>query len=110
MSNNLNNIKSNNSNNSNNNMPNTTVDVDNIIKRLLDGTVRTSLEFLLFLYCYYYFYLVKSARPGKRVNLLESEVAYLCQKSRQVFLSQPVLLELEAPIKVCGIKMKFEVD
>ena len=46
---------------------------------------------------------MKSAKPGKRVNLLESEIAYLCQKSRQVFLSQPVLLELEAPIKVCGI-------
>lgn len=45
---------------------------------------------------------VKNARPGKRVNLLESEIAYLCQKSRQIFLSQPVLLELEAPIKVCG--------
>lgn len=45
---------------------------------------------------------VKSARPGKRVTLLENEIAYLCQKSRQIFLSQPVLLELEAPIKVCG--------
>jgi hypothetical protein len=50
----------------------------------------------------YNYLLVKSARPGKRVALLESEIAYLCQKSRQVFLSQPVLLELEAPIKVCG--------
>jgi serine/threonine-protein phosphatase PP1 catalytic subunit len=52
----------------------------------------------------YNYLLVKSARPGKRVALLESEIAYLCQKSRQVFLSQPVLLELEAPIKVCGKK------
>ena len=51
---------------------------------------------------YLLIFVVKSARPGKRVNLLENEIAYLCQKSRQVFLSQPVLLELEAPIKVCG--------
>ena len=88
MSNNLN--SSNNSNN--NSMPVTTVDVDNIIKRLLDGNTVRLLTF----------HLVNSARPGKRVNLLESEIAYLCQKSRHVFLSQPVLLELEAPIKVCG--------
>ena len=46
--------------------------------------------------------LVKNARPGKRVNLAEHEIVYLCQKSRQIFLSQPILLELEAPIKVCG--------
>ncbi len=50
---------------------------------------------------------MKNARPGKRVNLLENEIAYLCQKSRQIFLSQPVLLELEAPIKVCG-KQSFK--
>ena len=52
---------------------------------------------------FYFFHdLVNGARPGKRINLLESEIAYLCHKSKQIFLSQPVLLELEAPIKVCG--------
>lgn len=26
----------------------------------------------------------------------------LCIKSREIFLSQPILLELEAPLKICG--------
>jgi serine/threonine-protein phosphatase PP1 catalytic subunit len=26
----------------------------------------------------------------------------LCTKSREIFISQPNLLELEAPIKICG--------
>lgn len=45
---------------------------------------------------------VRGARPGKQVNLAEQEIRYLCVKSRQIFLSQPILLELEAPIKICG--------
>ena len=32
----------------------------------------------------------------------ESEVRGLCLKSREIFLSQPILLELEAPLKICG--------
>ena len=100
-------MMSNNSNSNNNNMPNTTVDVDNIIKRLLDGKLFWTLCLIAGSLTYHFCStLVKSARPGKRVNLLESEIAYLCQKSRQVFLSQPVLLELEAPIKVCGNKTR----
>jgi len=35
----------------------------------------------------------------------ESEVRGLCLKSREIFLSQPILLELEAPLKICGIKI-----
>ncbi|SMY19376.1 unnamed protein product [Zymoseptoria tritici ST99CH_1A5] len=27
---------------------------------------------------------------------------YLCTKAREIFISQPILLELEAPIKICG--------
>lgn len=41
-------------------------------------------------------------RPGKAVNLTEAEVRGLCLKSREIFLSQPILLELEAPLKICG--------
>lgn len=45
----------------------------------------------------------------------ESEVRGLCLKSREIFLQQPILLELEAPLKICGkfkllfykIKRKF---
>ncbi|MCP8971424.1 hypothetical protein NK662_23235, partial [Ectobacillus sp. SYSU M60031] len=37
--------------------------------------------------------------PGKQVQLSESEIRQLCTVSREIFLSQPNLLELEAPIK-----------
>jgi len=45
---------------------------------------------------------VRGARPGKIVSLLETEIRSLCQASREIFMSQPMLLELEAPIKICG--------
>jgi len=41
-------------------------------------------------------------RPGKQVQLSESEIRQLCAASREIFLQQPNLLELEAPIKICG--------
>lgn len=56
------------------------VDLDSIIDRLLE---------------------VRGSRPGKQVQLLEAEIRYLCTKAREIFISQPILLELEAPIKVC---------
>jgi serine/threonine-protein phosphatase PP1 catalytic subunit len=58
----------------------TEVDLDSIIDRLLE---------------------VRGSRPGKQVQLLESEIRFLCTKAREIFISQPILLELEAPIKVC---------
>src|SRR3954453_944780 len=60
---------------------NTDVDLDSIIDRLLE---------------------VRGSRPGKQVQLLETEIRYLCTKAREIFISQPILLELEAPIKVRG--------
>lgn len=57
------------------------LDVDHIIEQLLS---------------------VRGARPGRQVNLTENEIRWLCIKSREIFISQPVLLELEAPIKICG--------
>ena len=57
------------------------VDLDSIIDRLLE---------------------VRGSRPGKQVQLLEAEIRHLCQKAREIFISQPILLELEAPIKVCA--------
>ena len=38
----------------------------------------------------------------KTVQMTEAEVRGLCLKSREIFLSQPILLELEAPLKICG--------
>jgi serine/threonine-protein phosphatase PP1 catalytic subunit len=55
------------------------VDLDSVIERLLE---------------------VRGSRPGKQVQLLETEIRHLCTKAREIFISQPILLELEAPIKV----------
>ncbi|XKL65054.1 hypothetical protein PGB90_005140 [Kerria lacca] len=45
---------------------------------------------------------VRGCRPGKSVSMSEQEVRGLCLKSREIFLQQPILLELEAPLKICG--------
>lgn len=55
--------------------------LDDIIRRLLDA---------------------KNYRIPRQVQLTEPEIKQLCFTSRDVFLSQPNLLELEAPIKICG--------
>eukprot|EP01096_Ripella_sp_DP13-Kostka_P002800 TRINITY_DN138_c1_g1_i1.p2 TRINITY_DN138_c1_g1~~TRINITY_DN138_c1_g1_i1.p2 ORF type:complete len:305 (-),score=156.86 TRINITY_DN138_c1_g1_i1:555-1469(-) len=57
-------------------------DIDNIIERLLAP--------------------IKSKQRNANIQLTEEEIRFLCQKSREVFISQPILLELEAPIKICG--------
>ncbi|XP_017052159.1 serine/threonine-protein phosphatase beta isoform isoform X1 [Drosophila ficusphila] len=45
---------------------------------------------------------VRSCRTGKQVQMTEAEVRGLCLKSREIFLQQPILLELEAPLIICG--------
>lgn len=65
------------------------IDVDNIISQLLS---------------------VRGARPGKQVNLTETEIRGLCLHAREVFLQQPILLELEAPIKICGALLVCECE
>ena len=50
---------------------------------------------------------VRSVRPGKQVQLSETEIKQLCVASRDIFLQQPNLLELEAPIKICGNLLEF---
>ncbi len=57
------------------------INIDNIILRLLE---------------------VRGQRPGKQVQLQENEIRALCAKSREIFIQQPILLELQAPIKICG--------
>lgn len=52
---------------------------------------------------------VRSARPGKQVQLSEAEIKQLCVASRDIFIHQPNLLELEAPIKICGAHYLFFV-
>jgi len=45
---------------------------------------------------------VKGGKPGKLVPLMDGEVKPLCIRVKEVFLAQPALLELEAPLKICG--------
>uniref|UniRef100_A0A0D3H114 Serine/threonine-protein phosphatase n=3 Tax=Oryza TaxID=4527 RepID=A0A0D3H114_9ORYZ len=58
--------------------------VDELIRRLLDGKK------------------VKPSSSAKKVQLSEAEIRQLCVTGKDIFLSQPNLLELEAPINVCG--------
>jgi serine/threonine-protein phosphatase PP1 catalytic subunit len=44
--------------------------------------------------------LIKSG--GKSQKFKEKDVSALCKQCREVFMQQPVFLELEAPIKICG--------
>ena len=45
---------------------------------------------------------VKGQKGGKNVNLTENEILNLCNQAREILINQPILLELEAPLKVCG--------
>lgn len=45
----------------------------------------------------------RGSKTPKPINLLENEIKGLCHKSREIFMQQPIFLELEAPLKICGI-------
>eukprot|EP00933_Yihiella_yeosuensis_P060955 TRINITY_DN63764_c0_g1_i1.p1 TRINITY_DN63764_c0_g1~~TRINITY_DN63764_c0_g1_i1.p1 ORF type:complete len:301 (-),score=34.17 TRINITY_DN63764_c0_g1_i1:61-963(-) len=45
---------------------------------------------------------VRHTRPPKLVQLTEAEISSLCILSRDVFMDQPILLELGCPLKICG--------
>jgi len=57
------------------------VDIDDIIARLLEK---------------------RTSAPGSQVQLKVNEVRFLIEKSREIFICQPVLLDLEAPLKIVG--------
>ncbi|XP_072977418.1 serine/threonine-protein phosphatase PP1-like [Typha angustifolia] len=44
----------------------------------------------------------RNGRTTKQVQLADAEIRQLCLASKEIFLNQPNLLELEAPIKICG--------
>jgi len=62
-------------------MSDSKINIDEIITRLLEK---------------------RNATPGSKVELKLPEVKYLIEKSREIFISQPVLLDLEAPLKIVG--------
>ena len=39
---------------------------------------------------------------GRNVKIREKDISLLCKICREIFMEQPVFLELEAPIKICG--------
>jgi serine/threonine-protein phosphatase PP1 catalytic subunit len=45
---------------------------------------------------------VRGAKTIKNVQLSGGEIRDLCLESREIFLSQPMLLELKVPLKICG--------
>jgi serine/threonine-protein phosphatase PP1 catalytic subunit len=45
---------------------------------------------------------LRGSPPGTLATIAEAEIRNLCERARPVLLSQPMLLELEAPIKICG--------
>ena len=45
---------------------------------------------------------VRGKKPGTQVQLAEEDLKHLCMRSREIFIGQLNLLELEAPIKICG--------
>lgn len=59
-------------------------------------------DFTVFKSVVYVLFSVRGEKPGMNVQLTEIEIKGLCLKSREIFLSQPILLELEAPLKICG--------
>ncbi|ORY54542.1 calcineurin-like phosphoesterase [Pseudomassariella vexata] len=58
------------------------IDLDDFIKRLLDAAY--------------------AGKVTKSVCLKNAEIVAICQRAREVFLSQPALLELDAPVKIVG--------
>ena len=45
---------------------------------------------------------VKGNKPGKSVNLKEEEIKYLIQKSLKIIKKENMLLEITAPLRICG--------
>ena len=45
---------------------------------------------------------LRGSPPGTLATLAENEIKLLCQRVRPILLAQPMLLELEAPLKICG--------
>ena len=59
------------------------LDVDLIIKKLTDARMKPS---------------------GTEINLDENQIVLLIDEVIKVFLSQPILLELDVPINICGME------
>jgi serine/threonine-protein phosphatase PP1 catalytic subunit len=46
--------------------------------------------------------LAKEYKPNKEIDLLESEIKWVIYKSYEIIKKQPVFIELDSPINICG--------
>jgi serine/threonine-protein phosphatase PP1 catalytic subunit len=44
----------------------------------------------------------RNKKPGTPVEITAQDATTLCNQARELFMNQPMLLELGAPIKICG--------
>ena len=44
----------------------------------------------------------KETAPTTQVLLKEKQVIWLCLKTREIVMNQPMLLDLSCPLKICG--------
>lgn len=42
------------------------------------------------------------ANDSTKFSLSDVEIKWMSNRCREIFMSQPILLELEAPLKICG--------
>ena len=45
---------------------------------------------------------LRGSPPGTLASISQTEIKQICTRVRPIILSQPMLLELEAPLKICG--------
>ena len=64
-------------------MQNVDIDIDQLVQKLLKISASRFM-------------------PIKGNSLTETEIQHLCNQVKEIFLKEPTLLELEAPIKICG--------
>lgn len=57
------------------------IDIDSIISQLLD---------------------VRAQKPGKLVKLQEQEILGIVRIVKDIFIQQPMLVEVSSPVRVCG--------
>mmetsp|Transcript_10131 Transcript_10131/g.37705 ORF Transcript_10131/g.37705 Transcript_10131/m.37705 type:complete len:316 (-) Transcript_10131:376-1323(-) len=70
-------------------MPSSNTNNDQTPSLDIDEVIQTLLE-------------ARGPNPGRPANLKYEDIRSIALKSREIFLSQPPLLELAAPIKICG--------
>jgi serine/threonine-protein phosphatase PP1 catalytic subunit len=49
--------------------------------------------------------LTPSYKPNKNIQLTETEIKWICIKAKGILMQQPVFLELDSPINICGKKI-----